>query len=94
MIEGFSLGSYLLLVDYTGRLFREGKAVISAEIAGIFERLGTSVETWWSRLQKLRKGQLLGRYFAASRDRLKEVAARLGVHHLANLAACPARSTR
>jgi hypothetical protein len=31
MLEGFSLGNYLLLVDYTGRLFREGKAVISAE---------------------------------------------------------------
>jgi hypothetical protein len=29
MIEGFSLGSYLLLVDYSGRLFREGKALIS-----------------------------------------------------------------
>ncbi len=24
MIEGFALGSYLLLVDYTARLFREG----------------------------------------------------------------------
>ena len=33
MLEGFSLGNYLLLVDYTGRLFREGKAVISAESA-------------------------------------------------------------
>jgi hypothetical protein len=30
MLEGFSLGNDLLLVDYTGRLFREGKAVISA----------------------------------------------------------------
>ena len=30
MIEGFSLGNYLLLVEYTGRLLREGKAVISA----------------------------------------------------------------
>ena len=29
MLEGFSLGSDLLLVDYTGRLFREGKAAIS-----------------------------------------------------------------
>ena len=27
--EPLSLGSYLLLVDYTGRLFREGKATIS-----------------------------------------------------------------
>ena len=39
MLEGFSLGSYLLLVDYTGRLFRDGKAVISAELNGILERL-------------------------------------------------------
>ncbi len=29
MIEGFSLGNYVLLVEYTGRLFRAGKAVIS-----------------------------------------------------------------
>ena len=27
MLEGISLGSYLLLVDYTGRLFRDGKAM-------------------------------------------------------------------
>ena len=27
MLEGFSLGNYVLLVEYTGRLFREGKAV-------------------------------------------------------------------
>ena len=34
MLEGFPLGSYLLLVDYTGRLFREGKAAISRELSG------------------------------------------------------------
>ena len=45
MIEGFSLGSYLLLVDYTGRLFREGKATISAEVSGILERLGSTPST-------------------------------------------------
>ena len=28
------------LVEYTGRLFRQGKASIPAELAGIFERLG------------------------------------------------------
>ena len=91
MLEGFSLGSYLLLVDYTGRLFRDGKAVISAELAGILERLGSSAESWWARIEKLSKGRLLGRFFAASRNRLREVAARLGVHHLANLDGCPAR---
>ncbi len=91
MLEGFSLGSYLLLVDYTGRLFREGKATISRELAGIFDRLGSTVESWWARWEKLRQGRLLGRFFAASRERLRAVATRLGVHHLANLGGCPAR---
>jgi len=80
MIEGFSLGNYLLLVEYTGRLFREGKAVISGELAGIFERLGSNAGNWQARLQKLAAGRLLGRFFAASRARLREVAERLGVH--------------
>ena len=44
MLEDFPLGSYDILVDYTGRLFREGKAAISAEVAGILERLGSSAE--------------------------------------------------
>ncbi len=91
MVEGLPLGSYLLLVDYTGSLFREGKSAISAELAGILARLGTSVEGWQARLEKLRGGRLLGRFFAASRERLRAVAARLGVHHLANLGGCPAR---
>ena len=91
MLEGFSLGSYLALVDFTGRLFRDGKAVISAEVAGILARLGSSAERWHSRLEKLKTGRLLGRFFAASRDRLREVATRLGVHHLANLGGCAAR---
>ena len=89
MLEGLSLGSYLLLVDYTGRLFRAGKAVITAELANIFDRLGTSADSWWSRLEKLSQGRLLGRYFAAKRERLREVARDLGVHHLANLGGCP-----
>jgi hypothetical protein len=91
MLEGISLGSYLLLVDYTGRLFREGKAVISAQLSGILERLGSSAESWQTRMKKLKGGRLLGRFFAASRERLRAVAARLGTHHLANLGGCPAR---
>src|SRR5208337_2290945 len=71
MIEGFSLGNYLLLVQYTGRLFHEGKAVISGELAGVFERLGSNAENWQTRLQKLAAGRLLGRFFAASRARLR-----------------------
>ncbi len=91
MVEGLPLGSYLLLVDYTVRLFHEGKSAISAELVGILARLGTSVEGWQARLEKLRGGRLLGRFFAATRNRLREVATRLGVHHLANLGGCPAR---
>src|SRR5262245_33555906 len=49
MLEGFSLGSYLLLVDYTGRLYRDGKAVISREVTAILERLGSSAEIWQAR---------------------------------------------
>ena len=74
MLEGFSLGSYLLLVDYTGRLFREGKAAISRELAEILERVGTTADTWQARLDALRKGRLFGRFLAASRARLREVA--------------------
>jgi hypothetical protein len=91
MLEGLSLGDFLLLVDYTGRLFREGKSVISAEVAGILERPGSTAESWCSRLVKLRRGRLFGRFFAASRERLREVARGLGVHHLDNLGGCPAR---
>jgi len=43
----------LLLVDYTGRLFRQGKTVISAELAGVFDRLRISAESWQARLHAL-----------------------------------------
>ncbi|MFI5459778.1 MAG: hypothetical protein ACHRXM_30510 [Isosphaerales bacterium] len=56
-----------LLVDYTVRLFRKGKAAISTEVAGILQRLGSSAESWTARLLRLKKGRLLGRFFAATR---------------------------
>ncbi|MHC5538502.1 transposase [Singulisphaera rosea] len=90
MLEGFPLGSYLLLVDYTSRLFREGKAMVGREVSEILDRLGSSAETWQARLEGLRKGRLLGRFLASSRSRLAEVAARLGVGRVANLNGCPA----
>jgi hypothetical protein len=91
MLEGFSLGSYLFLVDYTGRLFRAGKAVISADLAGIFDRLGINAEIWRIRQEKLRTRRLFGRFFVASRERLRVVAGRLDVRRVANLAGCAAR---
>jgi hypothetical protein len=91
MVAGFPLGSYALLVDYTGRLFREGKVAISRELAAIIDRLGATAESWWSRLAKLCQGRLFGRVLAATCDRLQEVANRLGVRRLVNLGRCPAR---
>jgi hypothetical protein len=90
MLEGFALGSYLLLVYYTGRLFRKGKAAISREVAEILERVGSRAETWRARLEALRQGRLLGRFFAASRARLREVALGLGQQGVPNLGGCPA----
>lgn len=91
MIEGFPLGCYLLLVDHAGRLLREGKATIPKSAAEILTRLGADADTWCARLTRLASGRLLGRFFAARRSRLRDVAKQLGVHHLANLDACPAR---
>ena len=89
--QGFSQGNDLLLVDDTARLFRDGKTMISAELTAILNRLGTTAESWQARLEKLKPGRLLGRFFAASRERRREAATRLCVHRLANLAGCPAR---
>ena len=90
MVEGFSLGSYLQLVDYTARLYREGKAAVSREVAAILDRLGSTADEWQARLEKLRQGRFLGRFFATTRDRLREVAQRLGVKRVPNLGGCPA----
>jgi hypothetical protein len=72
------------------RLFREGKATISRGVAEVFVRLGTSAETWQARLEKLRTGRLMGRCFLASRERLREVARRLGLRRVPNLGGCVA----
>ena len=49
-----------------------------------------SAAHWQARLEKLRQGGLLGRYFAARRQRLRDVAERLGLRRVPNLAGCPA----
>jgi hypothetical protein len=70
MIEGFSLGSYLLLVDDTGRRFRTGKAALSRELAGILDSRGTSSKCGQARLERWRRGPLLDLVLAA-RGQLK-----------------------
>lgn len=85
MLPGFSLSSYLELVDWTARLCRTGKARITQEVPSIMTRLGTSPEYWQSHLQKLlTKTRSLGSYCATSAARLKAIAAKHGVHHIDN----------
>jgi hypothetical protein len=62
--------------------------MISREVAAIFERIGTDADTWQARMQKLNGGRLLGRFFAASRQRLREVTQGLGLRRAVNLANC------
>ena len=85
MLPGFSLSGYLVLVDWTARLCRKGKARVTEEVAGIMARLGTSAEYWQSHLQKLLgKTRWLGSYCATSAERLKSIAHARGVHHVDN----------
>jgi hypothetical protein len=44
--------------------------------------------------EKLRGDRLVGRFFAASRAKLREIADRIGVRRLVNLAGCPILLTR
>jgi hypothetical protein len=87
MLEGFTLGNYLMLVEATGRMLRDGKAAITAEATDILDRIGSSADAWTARMHRLRGARLLGRVFASSRERLRVTAERLGVSRLANLKA-------
>ena len=91
LLDSFSLGSYLLLVDATSRMLRPGKARVGPEVTALLERLGTSLDTWQATLQQLfARPRLLGVAFAFHRDRLREAAQTRGCHHLANLYGCRA----
>ncbi len=85
MLDSFSLGSYLLLLDYTGRLFRNEKARISQATEDIMKRLGSSSEWWTERLQMMLKSKALrGSFFASQASHIHDLAARRG-KRVANL---------
>ena len=74
MLEKFTVGNYLLLVEYTGRLFRQGKARISDEIREIFERLETSFEKWIDLVNRMLQAKSLrGRCFAGAEGGLNSI---------------------
>ncbi len=80
--RGGSVKTSCSSLDYTGRLFRTGKAATSATLAGILDRLGSRAENGQARMEKLRKGRSYRCFFAASREKLRETAERLKVRHL------------
>jgi hypothetical protein len=74
MLETFSLGSYLLLLDYTGRQYRSGKARMSPQEREVFARLGTDEQVWGARMKKMLSARdLRGRYFAVEREKLEAI---------------------
>ena len=79
MLESFSLGSYLLLVDYTGRLFRDGKARMESAVKEVFERLGIHCEYWDDRIRKMLSSKSLrGSVFGTTRERVQAFATQRG----------------
>ena len=85
MIQGCTLGNYLALVEYTGRLIRHGKATISSDLEDIFVRLGSSAQAWQKRMVRMSGSKLIGRFIASTREALRTAAKLCGVRHLANL---------
>ena len=63
---------------------------LSSELATVFERLGTSAETWRTRLERMRKQHFFGRFLAAARQRLVKVSERLGIRRPPSPCGCPA----
>jgi REP element-mobilizing transposase RayT len=75
MLETFSLGSYLLLLDYTGRLVRHGKARINATVKDVFSRLKTNSEMWHQRIGKMLASgnNLRGTFFATGANTIRVI---------------------
>jgi hypothetical protein len=55
--------------------------LISAELAGIFERLNWSAESWQKRRNALNDDRLQGRLLAPNRAKLPEIDNSIGVSH-------------
>jgi hypothetical protein len=64
---------------------------VSPILAGVFERLVCSAQNWQIQIEKLCGDRLLGRFFAASRAKLREIGERLGARRVVNLRGCPIR---
>lgn len=75
MLETFSLGSCLMLVEYTGRLVRNGKARMSSTVKDVFSRLETNAEMWQHRLERMlaSSSNLRGTFFATGANTISVI---------------------
>jgi REP element-mobilizing transposase RayT len=79
LLPTFSLGSYLQLVEYTGRLFREGKARLSDGLQEVFDRLESSADIWQARMKRLMGSVgMRGSFFATDPQTLRTKAQQTG----------------
>ena len=90
LVEGSALGSYLQLVNYMAGLYREGKATLSARWPKSSTASGAVPTRGMLDSRQMRRRSLLGRFFATTRQRLRDVAQRLGLKRVANLGGSPA----
>jgi hypothetical protein len=90
MVPGFTLRSYLQLLDWTSRLCRSGKARVGPDVPAILQRLGSDTERWESKLRYLfERPKLIGSFFGNMAS-LQRVASSLGQQWVKNLAGRPA----
>lgn len=89
MIRSFTLGNYLLVLDAVARRPRDGKAHLSQDVLGIFERLAFDVEFWLEQQLRDHSAKLIGCFFASAKEKLHEAAEKLGLHHCCNLTERP-----
>jgi hypothetical protein len=77
-------------IEELARTFAVGVGGFSVMDNHLHVRIGCSAERWQVRMEKLKNGRSFGRFFAASRDKLRELAKRYNLRLVVNLVGCAA----
>jgi hypothetical protein len=94
LIPGLSLGDYLLIFDFTGRLLRKEETSVNPRVHEILQRVGTTTVAWSATLEVLfAHPSPRGMAFAFDRRALTDAARQFGRRHLANLNGCPTKKS-
>lgn len=91
MLEGFTLGNYLMLVEFTHQARRSEYSSSQKRVdSSIFDRLGIDPNSWLDQEKRLTTGNWFGRFLASTRQALRDAASGFGLHHCVNLNGCTA----